>query len=73
MDRVTVFRFKVYDVGMGADTLMPRAATAERIRQIMDATPVLGSAQVVDTHCVDSQGFLVEEFSQSNSPSSVLR
>jgi hypothetical protein len=60
MDRVTVFRFKVYDVGTDMDTLAPRAATAETIRQIMDATPVVETAQVVGRHCIDRQGFLVQ-------------
>jgi hypothetical protein len=60
MDRVTVFRFKIYEEGTDMDTLAPRAATAETIRQIMDATLVVGTAQVVDRHCIDSHGFLVQ-------------
>lgn len=60
MDRVTVFRFKLHDIETDLEKLAPRAATAEAIRQIMDAEPVLESAQVVDTHCVDRRGFLVD-------------
>jgi hypothetical protein len=59
MDRVTVFRFKLYDEETASDILAPRAARAETILQIMDATLIKESAQVVDTHCIDSQGFLV--------------
>lgn len=60
MDRVTVYRFKVSDGWTEMDRVSPRAATAEAIRLIMDATPIMESAQIVDRHCVDSQGFLVE-------------
>ena len=58
MDRVTVFRFKLE--GGESDELAPRAATAERIRQISDATPMPETALVVDRHCIDRQGFLID-------------
>jgi hypothetical protein len=60
MDRVTVYRFKLSDADSDPENLAPRAATAEAIRQIMDAEPVFESAQVVDAHCLDSRGFLVD-------------
>lgn len=58
MDRVTVYRFKLYDEDTGMDKLAPRAATAEAIARILDAVAVIESAQVVDSHCVDKRGFL---------------
>ena len=63
MERVTVFRFKVIDEGTDTEIIAPRAATAQAILRIMDASPIPGSAQVVDSHCIDRQGFLVEEYS----------
>jgi hypothetical protein len=60
MDRVTVYRFKLSDADSDPENLALRAATAEAIRQIMDAVPVMESPQVVDTHCVDSHGFLID-------------
>ena len=59
MDRVTVFRFGL-DGDESDSGFAPRAATEERIRQIMDATLVVETALVVDTHCVDGQGFLID-------------
>ena len=58
MDRVTVYRFKIYDSETDLERLAPRAATAKAIAQIMDAVLVRESAQIVDSHCVDAQGFL---------------
>jgi len=63
MDRVTVYRFKLSDADSDPENLAPRAATAQAIRQIMDAVAVIESAQVVDRHCVDSHGFLVNRCS----------
>ena len=58
MDRVTVYRFKLFNDGNGTETLAPRFATAKAIALIVDALPVVESAQVVDSHCVDCLGFL---------------
>lgn len=63
MDRVTVFRFKLLDSDTDVEALAPRAATAEAIRQIMNAVPVMETAQVVDSHCIDRRGFLVDGLS----------
>jgi hypothetical protein len=65
MERVTVFRFKVVDEGTDTETIAPRAATVQTISRIMDATPIAESAQIVDSHCIDSQGFLVERYSSN--------
>ena len=62
MERVTVFRFKILDEGTDREIIAPHASTAQAIARIMDATPIAESAQVVDTHCLDSRGFLVEKF-----------
>ena len=58
MNRVTVYRFKLFDDDTNSETLAPRFATAKAISQMMDAEPVIESAQVVDSHCVDCFGFL---------------
>jgi len=68
MDRVTVYRFTLDDAGKQA--LAPRAATAKAIRQIMGATPVLASAQVVDSQCLDCHGFLIEDACGPDTPPS---
>jgi hypothetical protein len=69
MDRVTVYRFTLDDADpeTGACGLAPRAATAEAIHCILGASPVEGSAQVVDKHCVDRRGFLVEDCTWADS------
>jgi len=61
MDRVTVYRFKLFDDERDMEHLAPRFATAKAISKMMGAEPVVESAQIVDTHCVDCFGFLADD------------
>ena len=69
MDRVTVYRFKLFDDEKNMEMLAPRFATAKAISLVMDAVRVVESAQVVDSHCVDRFGFLDDGHCGDGKPS----